>query len=52
VDDVPPQYTVFDVGGNRFRIVAAIHYNRQSLFVRHVLTHAEYDLWTRKNLNS
>ncbi|HYS65706.1 MAG TPA: type II toxin-antitoxin system HigB family toxin [Paraburkholderia sp.] len=34
------------------RIVAAIHYNRQSLFVRHVLTYAEYDLWTRKNLNS
>jgi mRNA interferase HigB len=52
VDYVPPEYTVFDVGGNRFRIVAAIHYNRQSLFVRHVLTHAEYDLWTRKNLNS
>ena len=51
-DYVPPQYTVFDVGGNRFRIVAAIHYNRQSWFVRHVLTHAESDLWTRKNLNS
>ncbi len=32
VDYVLPQYTVFDVGGNRFRIVAAIHYNRQSLF--------------------
>ncbi|RKE35665.1 mRNA interferase HigB [Paraburkholderia sp. BL23I1N1] len=52
VDHVPPQYTVFDGGGNRFRIIAAIHYNRQSLFVRHVLTHAEYDVWTRKNLNS
>ncbi|WGS51433.1 type II toxin-antitoxin system HigB family toxin [Paraburkholderia sp. D15] len=52
VDYVPPQYTVFDVGGNKFRIVAAIHYNRQSLFVRHVLTHAEYDLWTRKNSKS
>ena len=52
VDYVPPQNTVFDVGGNRFRIVAAIHYNRQSLFIRHVLKHAECDLWTRKNLNS
>jgi len=51
VDYVPPPYTVFDVGGNRFRIIAAIPYNRQSLFVRHVLTHTEYDLWTRKNLN-
>jgi mRNA interferase HigB len=52
VDYVPPQYTVFEVGGNRFRIVSAIHYNRQSLFIRQVLTHVEYDLWTRKNLNS
>ncbi|MDE1009295.1 type II toxin-antitoxin system HigB family toxin [Paraburkholderia agricolaris] len=52
VDYVPPQDTVFEVGGKRFRIIAAIHYNRQSWFVRHVLTHAESDLWTRKNLNS
>ncbi|WP_342030490.1 type II toxin-antitoxin system HigB family toxin [Paraburkholderia sp. SG-MS1] len=36
VDQVPPQYTVFGAGGNRFRIVAAIHYNRLSSFVRHV----------------
>jgi mRNA interferase HigB len=49
---VPPQYFVFDTGGDQFWIVAAIHYNRQSLFVRRDLTHAEYDLWTRKNLNS
>ncbi|ANB72966.1 hypothetical protein AYM40_11770 [Paraburkholderia phytofirmans OLGA172] len=52
VDDVPPHYTVFNVGGNGFRIIAAIHYNRQSWFVRHVWTHAKYDLWTRKSLNS
>ncbi|HEX7911938.1 MAG TPA: hypothetical protein VF534_28125 [Paraburkholderia sp.] len=29
-----------------------MHYNRQSSFVRHVLTRAEYDLCTRKNSNS
>ncbi|QLD50639.1 type II toxin-antitoxin system HigB family toxin [Paraburkholderia fungorum] len=52
VDCVPPPDTVFEVGGKRFWIIAAIHYNRQSWFVRHVLTHAESDLWTRKNLNS
>ena len=33
---------IFDVGGNRYRIVAAIHYNRQKLYVRQVLTHQEY----------
>ena len=41
-DYVPP-YTVFDVGGNKYRLIAAIHFNRGKVFVRHVLTHAEYD---------
>lgn len=34
---------VFNVGGNKYRIIAAVHYNRQKVYVRHVLTHAEYD---------
>jgi mRNA interferase HigB len=34
---------VFDIGGNKARIVAAIHFNRAKVFVRHVLTRAEYD---------
>jgi mRNA interferase HigB len=33
----------FDIGGNKYRLIAAIHFNTQMLFVRHVLTHAEYD---------
>ena len=35
--------TVFNVGGNKVRIVAAIHYNRQRIYIRAVLTHEEYD---------
>ena len=38
-------FYVFDIGGNKYRAVAAIHFNRQMLFVRHVFTHAEYDQW-------
>ncbi|WP_295429746.1 type II toxin-antitoxin system HigB family toxin [uncultured Thiodictyon sp.] len=34
---------VFNIGGNKLRLIAAIHFNRQKLFVRAVLTHAEYD---------
>lgn len=49
VDYVPAQYYVFDVGGNNFRVIAAIHFNRQMLFVRHVLTHKQYDQWTEAN---
>ena len=35
--------TVFNIGGNKARLIAAIHYNRQKLFIRAVLTHKEYD---------
>lgn len=45
VDYVAP-FTVFDIGGNKFRIIAAIHYNRQKLYIRRVHTHAEYDAWS------
>jgi len=35
--------TVFNIGGNKARLIAAIHYNRRKVFIRHVLTHDEYD---------
>jgi mRNA interferase HigB len=35
--------TVFNVGGNRVRVIAAIHYNRKRIYIRAVLTHEEYD---------
>ena len=37
------KFTVFNIGGNKYRLIAVIHYNRHKVFVRHVLTHAEYD---------
>lgn len=35
--------TVFNIGGNKARLIAAIHYNRQRVYIRTILTHAEYD---------
>lgn len=35
--------TVFNIGGNKFRLIAAIHYNSNKLYIRHILTHDEYD---------
>lgn len=35
--------TVFNISGNKFRLIAAIHYNRRILYIREILTHAEYD---------
>ena len=40
------KFYVFDIGGNKYRIVAAIHFDKQRLYVRHVFTHKEYDSWT------
>jgi mRNA interferase HigB len=34
---------VFNIGGNKYRLVAAIAYSVQVLWVKAVLTHAEYD---------
>jgi mRNA interferase HigB len=36
-------YTVFDVGGNKYRIASVVHYDKQRLYVRQMMTHAEYD---------
>ena len=39
---------VFNVGGNKFRMVVVIHFNRGRVYFRHVLTHDEYDRGTWK----
>ncbi|HQY68802.1 MAG TPA: type II toxin-antitoxin system HigB family toxin [Pseudomonadales bacterium] len=46
VDRVGDFY-VFDIAGNRYRLIAAIHFDRQLLFIRHVFTHAQYDKWRK-----
>jgi mRNA interferase HigB len=35
-------YTVFNIGGNNYRLITAIHYNRQLCYIRTIWTHAEY----------
>lgn len=42
--------TVFNIGGNKYRLIASIHYNRHKVYVRDVLTHEQYDRegWKRK----
>lgn len=46
VDVVPVKggnFYVFNIGGNKYRLRTAVHLNTQKLFVRHILTHSEYD---------
>ena len=42
--DMIDDWTVFNIGGNKFRLIASIHFNCHKVYVRDVLTHAEYDL--------
>ena len=35
--------TVFNIGGNAFRLITRVEYERQEIYIRWVLTHAEYD---------
>ncbi|HLA08793.1 MAG TPA: type II toxin-antitoxin system HigB family toxin [Anaerolineales bacterium] len=38
VDD----WIVFNIGGNKYRLMASIHFNRGKVYIRHVSTHQEY----------
>ena len=41
--DLVDRFTVFNIAGNKYRLVASIHFNRGKIYIRHVLTHREYD---------
>ena len=40
--------TVFNIKGNDYRLITAIHYDRQTVYVLRFLTHAEYSKDRRK----
>ncbi len=41
-DFVDP-YTVFNIKGNTYRLIVKIEYRYQKIFVKHLLTHEDYD---------
>lgn len=44
--DLVGTFTVFDLGGNKVRLIAAVHYDRNKIYIRHILTHEQYDRGT------
>lgn len=34
--------TIFNIGGNKYRLVAAVHYHSQRIYILQILTHEEY----------
>jgi len=37
------RWTVFNIKGNQYRLITEINYMFGRIYIRHVLTHAEYD---------
>jgi mRNA interferase HigB len=42
-DIVPNGRIVFNIGGNKYRLVVAVHYRGKRVYVRFIGTHKEYD---------
>jgi len=36
-------YIVFNIGGNKYRLITVFHFNLDKVYIRHILTHQEYD---------
>ena len=41
--DFVGELTVFDIGGNKYRLIAFVHYRRRAVYIKWILTHKEYD---------
>ena len=41
--DAVGRFTIFNIKGNAYRLITEINYRTGRIFLRHVLTHAEYD---------
>jgi mRNA interferase HigB len=40
---------IFNISQNRYRLIAAVHYNRRVVYTLRILTHKEYDRATWKD---
>ncbi len=37
------ELVVFNIAGNKYRLIASVHFNRAKVYILHVLTHQAYD---------
>ena len=47
--DAVGKFTVFNIRGNKYRLIASIFYKTQDVYIKYVLTHTEYDSGSWKN---
>ena len=41
-EDTVAQFTVFNVAGNKYRLIAVVKYRWQLIYIRQILTHFQY----------
>jgi mRNA interferase HigB len=37
------KWVIFNIGGNKYRLITMIHFQQRKVYIRHVLTHQEYE---------
>jgi len=37
------QTVVFNIGGNKYRLIATVNFEKQTLLIENILTHEQYD---------
>jgi mRNA interferase HigB len=42
-------FTVFNIKGNKYRLIVDLVYVEQTIFIKYILTHAQYDKYNWKN---
>lgn len=44
-DLVQPDYIVFNIKGNHYRLITRVNFVYKTVWIKHVFTHAQYDRW-------
>lgn len=50
VDFIGPRRAVFNIAGNKYRLVVDMRYDLGRIYIRHIVTHAEYDRLMKRGL--
>ena len=48
LDYAQPDFLIFDIRGNHYRIIARVNFTFKTIWIKHVLTHTEYNRWRAK----
>ncbi len=41
--DLVDKYIVFNIKGNDYRLIVSMNFRNQTIFIKYILTHADYD---------